>query len=364
MNGYINREICFYKRCNQKDKFCICQTLKGKRCKSYCYKDYEFCKIHFRIIIKKYVARKLYNKYFNKCRNFNYPLEKLYNNKYYKIYWSVHIIENFIIKYGQAYINRIHNAVSKIRYKYRKHISTKCFLDCSICTDEILFNDINPYNNLGNCIILECKHKYHIDCFMNWYIRQKFCPYCKKNIESNAVIELSFKCKYDYITSIKEGYLISYINIPIQLVNTVLSKKFIPLSKKIIKLTKSKPNDRICDPYTPLLYYDIVTHDTYPYSSHNKIDLYNKVEDIYKDLSYNQKMLFTIIWNHYEYIMSDIDKSDIIKLITNVKIGNLYLKDNVNKNNQYNTYFTPFKRENNGGFRSISIPTLESLTKL
>ena len=75
-------------------------------------------------------------------------------------------------------------------------------------------------------------------------------------------------------------------------------------------------------------------------------------------------MLFTIIWNHYEYIMSDIDKSDIIKLITNVKIGNLYLKDNVNKNNQYNTYFTPFKRENNGEFRSISIPTLESLTKL
>ena len=47
--------------------------------------------------------------------------------------------------------------------------------NCIICYDD--FND-------KECIILDCKHKFHLSCIDKWFLNydKNFCPLCKENI--------------------------------------------------------------------------------------------------------------------------------------------------------------------------------------
>ena len=46
-------------------------------------------------------------------------------------------------------------------------------LNCIICFDEEKIDDI---------VLLECEHKFHLQCINNWIKVKNECPLCKKNI--------------------------------------------------------------------------------------------------------------------------------------------------------------------------------------
>ena len=48
-------------------------------------------------------------------------------------------------------------------------------IDCCICLDKFEENN--------NSIVLNCSHRFHKECILNWFKKELNCPLCRKNIE-------------------------------------------------------------------------------------------------------------------------------------------------------------------------------------
>jgi hypothetical protein len=60
-------------------------------------------------------------------------------------------------------------------YKYDTTLLDTFNKDCSICLDNFEDND--------KTVVLDCNHRFHRDCILNWFKKELNCPLCRKNIE-------------------------------------------------------------------------------------------------------------------------------------------------------------------------------------
>ena len=61
------------------------------------------------------------------------------------------------------------------QYEYANTLTDEINKVCCICLDK--------FEDTDKIVILECKHKFHTNCILNWFNKELNCPLCRKKID-------------------------------------------------------------------------------------------------------------------------------------------------------------------------------------
>jgi len=174
---------------------CTSLTNNNKRCKNKIYEK-NLCYNHFRQFISKFNFNiKNEVEYEDKIHFFIKYLIIINQVKKIETFYSNFVkrkilIKKFILKINQKRILNAYKkyyekkciASNKIKNFLLLNISNKVYGICSVCTEDITYNELNCKRH--KIIKLDCGHILHLDCILNWNSIQLRCPYCRQKINT------------------------------------------------------------------------------------------------------------------------------------------------------------------------------------
>jgi hypothetical protein len=71
-----------------------------------------------------------------------------------------------------------------------KYYKVKKIDECSICLEDYKIDEM--------VIMTSCHHKYHIDCILKWYEKNRDCPICRNTLEKLVNNNRVIWCIFDW----------------------------------------------------------------------------------------------------------------------------------------------------------------------